>query len=297
MTGLYASVDIGTNTAKLLVAERRDGILEAVFQRAEAPRVGRNLSATGLIAPESFAALEEVLRSYAAEVASRGARLVGAVATQAFRIASNGPALLARIPESLGCEARIIAGPEEARLGWLAVANRHPSPDLAVLDIGGGSTEATRKGGGSSTPIGAVTLLEACGPDAAACRARAAAAFGTGWADWKGRTRLAAVGGTATALAMLELGLAQYDTAAIEGLEVGRDRVTAQIDRLAALSPEAVLALPGMDKGRADILMPGLCILEAFLIGAGLESCIISDRGVRYGVIIDAILRERAGKA
>ena len=224
-------------------------------------------------------------------------RSIGAVATQAFRVAANGPELLAKVSELIGCEARIIAGPMESRLGWLAVANRHPFPDLAVLDIGGGSTEATRKGGGSSTPIGAVTLLEACGPDASACRARAASVFGTGFADWRGRTRLAAVGGTATALAMLELSLPMYDNAAIEGLEVGLDRVTAQIDRLAALSPEAILALPGMDKGRADILMPGLCILEAFLIGAGLPSFLISDRGVRYGVIIDSIIRARAGKA
>ena len=85
-----------------------------------------------------------------------------------------------------------------------------------MLDIGGGSTAATRKDGGSSTPIGAVSLLEACGPDAAACRARAAAVFGSGYADWRGRTKLAAGGGTATALAMLELSLSKYDNAAIE---------------------------------------------------------------------------------
>lgn len=297
MSGLYASIDIGTNTVKLLIAEPRNGVLEPVFQRAEAPRVGRNLAATGVIADEAFLALADALRSFSAEIESRGAGLVGAVATQAFRVAANGPGLLAKVSEILGCEARIIAGPEESRLGWLAVANRHPFPDLAVLDIGGGSTEATRKGGGSSTPIGAVGLLEACGPDAAACRARAAVAFGSGWADWRGRTRLAAVGGTATALAMLELSLTRYDSAAIEGLEVKRERVTGHIDRLAALTAEQLLALPGLDKGRADILMPGLCILEAFLIGAGLDACLISDRGVRYGVIIDSILRARAGKA
>lgn len=297
MTAPYAAIDIGTNTAKLLIAESRGGILEPVFQRSEAPRVGRNLAATGLISPESFRALTEALRAFTADIASHGAVLAGAVATQAFRAASNGPSLLAEVSALLGSEARIIAGPEESRLGWLAVANRHPFPDLAVLDIGGGSTEATRKGGGSSTPIGAVALLEACGPDAAACRARAREAFGSGWADWSGRTRLAAVGGTATALAMLELSLPEYDSAAIEGLAVGRERVTAQIDRLAALDPEGILSLRGIDKGRADIIMPGLCILEAFLMGAGLASCIISDRGVRYGVIIDRILRDRAGKA
>jgi exopolyphosphatase/guanosine-5'-triphosphate,3'-diphosphate pyrophosphatase len=284
MSGLYASVDIGTNTAKLLIAQPRDGVLHPVFQRAEAPRVGRNLAVTGRISDEAFAALEAVLRSYAEDVRRHEAVLAGAVATQAFRVAANGPELLARIPAALGCEARVIGGPEEARLGWLAVANRHPLPDLAVLDIGGGSTEATRKGEGASTPIGAVALLEACGPDATACRARALEAF-PGYADW-GHANLAAVGGTATALAMLEKGMETYDAEAIEGTLVALDRVTAQIDRLAAMTPAALMAIPGLGAGRADIVMPGLCILESFLRRAGLEKVLISDRGIRYGFLV-----------
>lgn len=292
MSGLYASIDIGTNTAKLLIAGSRDGVLHPVFQRAEAPRLGRNLAATGRISDEAFAALEGVLRGYVADVRARGAELAGAIATQAFREAANGPELLAKVSAILGCEAAVIAGPDEARLGWLAVANRHRFPDLAVLDIGGGSTEATRKRQGVSTPIGAVCLLEACGPDAAACRARAAGAF-AGFDDW-GPMHWVAVGGTATALALLELGRTEYDSEAIEGLEIGRDRVSAWIERLAAMSPEALAALPGLGKGRADILMPGLCILEAFLKQVGSDRVTISDRGIRYGLLVDWLRRKRA---
>ena len=158
------------------------------------------------------------------------------MATQAFRAASNGPELLAKVSAQLGCDARIIAGPEESRLGYLAVANRHPSPDLAVLDVGGGSTEATRKGTGMSIPIGAVNTLEAVraagahlqpAAFAAACRAHAKAAFADGFEDWRGRTDLVVVGGTATALAMLELKLPAFDSAAIEGLRIPRARVSA----------------------------------------------------------------------
>jgi exopolyphosphatase / guanosine-5'-triphosphate,3'-diphosphate pyrophosphatase len=295
VSALYACVDIGTNTAKLLIAEPRDGVLQPVFQRAEAPRVGRNLAATGRISGESFAALEAILRSYAGDVRAHGAVLAGAIATQAFRVAANGPELLAKIPAALGCEAKVIGGPEEARLGWLAVANRHPLPDLAVLDIGGGSTEATRKGEGASTPIGAVSLSEACGRDAAACRAAAREAF-SGYAGW-GSANLAAVGGTATALAMLELGLARYDSGAIEGLSVERARITAQIDRLAALDAAALLALPGLGEGRADIVMPGLCILESFLLRTGLDKVLVSDRGIRYGYLVDWLRRRRAASS
>ncbi|MEO7425563.1 MAG: hypothetical protein ABI036_10280, partial [Fibrobacteria bacterium] len=64
-------------------------------------------------------------------------------------------------------------------------------------------------------------------------------------------------------------------------------RVSATIDLLADLSEAAKLDLPGMEKSRADILMPGLCILEAALAGMGAQRLRVSDRGVRYGVIID----------
>lgn len=290
---LYASIDIGTNSALLLIAERRGSILEPVLQKAAVPRVGRNLSATGRISEESFLALTEALESFLAEIRDSGARLVGAVATQAFRAASNGPELLDKVSGLLGCETRIIAGPEESRLGYLAVANRHPSPGLAVLDVGGGSTEATRKGTGMSIPIGAVNTLEACGPDAAACRARAKAAFAEGFEAWRGSTDLVVVGGTATALAMLELKLPAFDSAAIEGLRIPRVRVSAMIDLLAGLSDAEKRELPGMDKPRADILMPGLCILEAFLEAIDAPDFRVSDRGVRYGITIDWLMNQR----
>jgi exopolyphosphatase/guanosine-5'-triphosphate,3'-diphosphate pyrophosphatase len=291
---LYASIDIGTNSALLLIAERRGAVLEPVLQKAAVPRVGRNLAATGRISDESFLALTGALDSFLSEIRDRGARLVGAVATQAFRAASNGPELLAKVTSQLGCEARIIAGPEESRLGYLAVANRHPSPDLAVLDVGGGSTEATRNGTGISVPIGAVNTLEACGPDAAACRAHAKAAFAEGYEEWRGRTDLVVVGGTATALAMLELKLPAFDSAAIEGLRIARGRVSAMIDLLAGLSDAEKRELPGMDKPRADILMPGLCILEAFLEAVDAPDFRVSDRGVRYGITIDWFIKRKS---
>jgi exopolyphosphatase/guanosine-5'-triphosphate,3'-diphosphate pyrophosphatase len=290
VSGLFASIDIGTNSALLLIAGRDQGFLRPVSQKAAVPRVGRNLAATGSISEESFRALTEALQSFLEEIARHGARLIGAVATEAFRIASNGPGLLAKIGAQLGCEARIIAGPEESRLGYLAVADRHPLPRLAVLDIGGGSTEATRKGRGLSMPIGAVNTLEACGYDAAACRARANAAFKGGFQDWE-KPDLVVVGGTASQLAMLELEMAAFDSAAIEGLEIDKARVTATIDLLAGLPIEARIALPGMEKNRADILMPGLCILEVFLDAVDCARFRVSDRGIRYGIILDWMKR------
>jgi exopolyphosphatase/guanosine-5'-triphosphate,3'-diphosphate pyrophosphatase len=286
--GPLASIDIGTNSALLLVAERRGGRLHPVIQRVAAPRVGRNLSVTGRISDESFAALLTALDGFLAEIAAAGARLAGAVATEAFRKASNGPELLDRVSALLGAPCRILTGEEEARLGWLAVADRHPLPGLAVLDIGAGSTEINGGEGGVSLPIGAVSLPETCGPSPAALRARASEAFAGGLAGFRIPENLVAVGGTATALAMLFLGLRAFDAEAIEGLELERSDVAAMVERLSAMGAAERAALPGLDPGRAEIVVPGLCILEAFLDFAGRKAFRVSDRGIRYGVILDS---------
>jgi exopolyphosphatase/guanosine-5'-triphosphate,3'-diphosphate pyrophosphatase len=291
---LLASIDIGTNSAILLIAERGEGPLRPVVQKVAAPRVGRNLAATGRIADEGFAALKAALEGFLAEIRSAGARLVGAVATEAFRKASNGPALLAEVSALLGIPCRILTGEEEARLGWAAVHDRQPLPGLAVIDIGAGSTEVTRREGGISLPLGAVALLEACGLGrkdlAAACRAKAQEAFRAAFSGLDGLSlpeNLVAVGGTASALAMLKLEMKVFDSAALEGTELTREEVTAMIRRLEALPSAERAALPGLDPGRAEIIVPGLCILESFLDFAGRERFRVSDRGIRYGILLE----------
>jgi exopolyphosphatase/guanosine-5'-triphosphate,3'-diphosphate pyrophosphatase len=106
---------------------------------------------------------------------------------------------------------------------------------------------------------------------------------------------LIVVGGTAVALAMLELKLAAFDSAAIEGLQIGVTQVTAKIDLLTRLSQSERAKLPGMELSRMDILVPGLCLLERFLHKANCSHFSVSDRGVRYGVILEW-LEQRASQ-
>lgn len=336
---LKAAIDIGTNSALLLIAARREGGLQPVVQRIATPRVGRNLGKTGIISDDSFRALEAALEAFQQEIRALGATLVGAVATEAFRRASNGKPLLARVSQRLGLDCRILSGAEEARLGWLAVHDRHPLPGLAVLDVGAGSTEVTQEAGGTSLPIGAVSLLEALSPEAAPAEGPGVAApspsspasspfppSGAAWADPAREARdtralaaacreralrvfregltgpapsggagLVAVGGTASALAMLKLGLRKFDSAAIEGLEVSAAEVSDAIANLASLPAAERAALPGLDPGRAEIIVPGLCILEAYLAHAGIAAFRVSDRGIRYGVILDSLAKTAAG--
>lgn len=295
MNERLAAIDIGTNSALLLIAESHGGVLEPLLQRIAVPRLGRNLVRTGLISEESFQALLLALRSFQQEIEKFGAKLVGTVATQAFRTASNGAVLIEKISLLLGLGTRILSGSDESRLSYLAVANRHPKTNLAVLDIGGGSIELHRLGQDWSLPLGAVSLMEACGNSSVACRKKALTAFDEVMPSGPGPMDLIVVGGTAAALAMLELRLPAFDSAAIEGLQIGVTQVTAKIDLLTRLSQIERAELPGMELSRMDILVPGLCLLERFLQKANCSHFSVSDRGVRYGVILEW-LEQRASQ-
>lgn len=283
----YASIDIGSNSAILLIAEYNGSLLVPVQQKIAVPRLGRNLQNTGLISEESFQSLLQALIGFQLEMEKFDATLVGAVATQAFRAAGNGTALLEKISTLLGLQVRILSGQQESELSYAAVANRYAHSNLAVLDIGGGSIELQHGGKSWSLPLGAVSLMEAVGKNPEECRQRSLHAFDSELGNRPVPMELVVVGGTAAALAMLELKLPVFDSIALEGLPLSLNQVTAKIDLLRKLSATQYAALPGMDLGRMDILIPGLCLLESFLKKAACSQFTVSDRGVRYGVILE----------
>ncbi len=283
----YASIDIGSNSAILLIAEYDGSQVVPVQQKIAVPRLGRNLQRTGLISEDSFQALLQALIGFQLEIENFGATLTGVVATQAFRTAGNGAALLEKLSTLLGLSVRVLSGQEESDLSYAAVANRYAQANLAVLDIGGGSIELQHGGKSWSLPLGAVSLMEAVGKNPEECRQRSLHAFDSELGNRLVPMELVVVGGTAVALAMLELKLPVFDSIALEGLSLSLNQVTAKIDLLGKLSATEYAALPGMDLGRMDILIPGLCLLESFLKKAACSQFTVSDRGVRYGVILE----------
>src|SRR6185295_12786190 len=162
-----ATIDVGTNTTLLLVA-RATPEVEVLADRAEITRLGRGIGRTGALDPEAIARTLAVLRDYAALAQAHGAR-IAAVGTEALRRAPNAAAFLGPAAEILGTEVEVIDGEREAALTFRAVAASFPelqSGPLAVIDIGGGSTEIVLAVGGevrfrTSLPLGSVRLTEA----------------------------------------------------------------------------------------------------------------------------------------
>lgn len=302
-----AAIDIGTNTVLLLVAEDAGtpgpSRLRPVFERATITRLGQGVDASGALAPEAVERTRVCLEGYASEIAAAGAERVAIVGTSAMRDARGGAALQERISALFGVEARVLSGDEEASLTFAGAVGGLGIPDedeLAVFDVGGGSTEivvgAVRGGGAPrfsrSFDIGSVRLTERHG-EAIADIERAV------------RTELAqlpplpsahapiGVAGTVTTLAAVSLGLAPYDGARVHGHVISAVEVRRVVRDLAAVDVETRRRVPGMEPKRADVIIAGGVIVQTLLELWKTDSVVVSDRGVRWG-LAEQLIQEPA---
>ncbi len=298
----YAAIDVGTNTVLLLVAERGPGGFRPLAERADITRLGRGVDRTRRLDPNAVRETVEVLARYAAEARSLGAREIACVATSAARDAVNGAEFFRAARDAAGLAPEVVSGEEEARLVWVSAwrdfGGRGP---LAVLDVGGGSTEFTfgdgpEPRGRASLQVGAVRLTERVvetdpvdEPGLMRLRAAAREALSPlgGLAPWPRPARLVAVAGTVTTLAAVRQALPRYDPERVHGSSLSLGDLEDLFERLGALTVAERARLPGMEPKRADVILAGCAILAEALPVLGFERLTVSDRGVRWGLLHD----------
>jgi exopolyphosphatase / guanosine-5'-triphosphate,3'-diphosphate pyrophosphatase len=296
-----ATIDIGTNTVLLLVAERgADGTLSALAERATITRLGEGVDKTRRLKPEAVARTHECLEQYAAVVANFGVDRVAVVGTSAMRDAAGGDAVTSRVRALFGVDARVVSGEAEARLTFRGSLSGLPiaaGNEAAVFDIGGGSTEVVlaRRGAtilryAESFDVGSVRLTERCIAHDPPARAEVDAIQATLAKALGGVPPLApgvvpvGVAGTVTTLAAVAQGLVPYDGARAHGSVLSRARLGEVVASLSSVDVDARRKVPGMEPKRADVIVAGGLIVLALLDHWGAEALRVSDRGVRWGL-------------
>ena len=304
-----ATIDIGTNSVLLLVAESQGDALLPVIERATVTRLGEGVDRNRHLLEAACERTLSCLAAYASELRTLGVTTLDAVGTSAMRDATGGQEFVARAAQVLGVAPRVIDGDEEARLTFAGALSGLPhTGKVTVFDIGGGSTEivvGSRKGSDRhiaakvSLDIGSVRLFERhvrSDPPSAhelqlveqdiesALRAAPRGEIGA---------TLVGVAGTVTQLAALELQLEKYDATRVHGSVL----TLSAVDRLAAQLAQQSLAerraLPGMEPSRADVLVVGSAIARAVLHWSGATELVVSDRGVRWGLAAELTARVR----
>jgi exopolyphosphatase / guanosine-5'-triphosphate,3'-diphosphate pyrophosphatase len=295
-----ATLDIGTNSVLLLIAEATPAGPRALLERATITRLGEGVDATRRLAPPACARTLACLREYAADIARLGVSACAAVGTSAMRDAAGGDDFKRDARELLGVEPEVIDGAREAALTFRgALSGLSLDGAVTVFDIGGGSTEIVqgeRRAGRAiarsavSLDIGSVRLFERhvrSDPPSPAELERVTAdidAALTSAPSAKPSDALVGVAGTVTTLASIALELTTYDPARVHGSVLDVGTVRALAEKLAALSLSERQALPGLDPRRADVIVVGARIVERVMQRERASELVVSDRGVRWGL-------------
>jgi exopolyphosphatase/guanosine-5'-triphosphate,3'-diphosphate pyrophosphatase len=300
----YATLDIGTNTVLLLVAEPAEGRFRPVLERAEITRLGKSVDRTGRLDDGAIEATVAAVTRFAAEARALGAVKIACVATSASRDAANGAPFRERLRREAGVEAEIISGDLEAQLTYGSAARElGDGTPLAVLDIGGGSTElvlgeAGRVSFKRSFDIGSVRLTERfvradppTGAEREAMERFVDETFAEAPCPPPG-FRLVGIAGTVTTVYAVRHGIEPYDSTKVHLATMPFDDVRAERERFFALGVEERRALRGMEPKRADVIAAGSLILERAMARLGAAEVVVSDRGIRWG-----LLYERFGEA
>lgn len=291
----YAAIDIGTNTVLLLVGEvSGDGSLVVLHDSHAIARLGQGVDKQRNISSEAITRAEIILQNYRKICADYGVSHIDAVATSAVRDTANRERVIEALSAALHAPVRCIAGDEEARLSFLGAAEH--SHLCTVVDIGGGSTEyITGKHNAirhrTSLDIGAVRLTERCfaslppsKQDIANARAIVQQHLAT--LPILERGTLIGVGGTCTSLAAIDLQLQTFEASSVDNYLLSFDAVQTITTFLLTSTVETLLQHPAIHPKRADVLPMGALILEESLRALCINTCTVSTRGLRYGVLL-----------
>ena len=299
--GVYAVIDVGTNSVKFHIGERhRDGSWTTVADRAEVTRLGEGIAETGDIAPAAIERTADAIVGMAEEARRRDVAGLVAVGTMGMRSARNSDAFIAAVHERCGVTIEVIPGAEEGRLAYLAVKAGLGSAagSLVVFDTGGGSTQFTFGRDDAvdeqfSLDIGAVRLTAQYGLGGALSREKldqALAAIAGEFARLDGVApphALVGMGGAITNMTAVMLGLAQYDPDAVQGAVLSRAEVERQIELLRTRGVEARRQIVGLQPKRADVILAGACVVHTVMDKLGRDALTVSDRGLRHGVLLE----------
>jgi exopolyphosphatase/guanosine-5'-triphosphate,3'-diphosphate pyrophosphatase len=297
-----ATIDIGTNTALLLIADLdfTSQTIHTIYNHQEIIRLGKGVDKDRRINAEAIERLLRCLNLYRGFIQQYGVQRVRAVATSAVRDALNRDEVLHLVKAQTGIEIELLSGDTEAELtfqgaitGW---QNLH-EPFL-VIDIGGGSTElilgeSTGIRDKVSLDVGSVRLTErfftAQPPDAQSLeRARAFLIdiFSRELSRFiSGRESVIGVAGTIVSLAQQAQGLKHFENEKLHGYALAYSSVDSQLTFFKTHSVDDIIAA-GIERGRADVITAGTMILWTFMRIFGAKAITVSTQGLRYGVAV-----------
>lgn len=312
--GRYAVVDIGTVTARLLIADVcDDGHIEDVRRETTICNLGVGVDKTGLLAPESIERVGNVVEEYLAimreEQVGDSPIPVMAVATSASRDADNSDEFIERLDRA-GLKLDVIPGDREAALSFAGASSAFPGERVVVTDSGGGSTEiiAGMAGGeperAHSFDVGCRRVTERflqSDPPSTAELANASVwvaeelseYFDAMREDGQLDGRIVAVAGTATSIVSMREEMAVYDSSRVHKAVVTRGDVDALLKKLSGMTVEQRKQVVGLNPDRAPVIVAGVLIMQQIMELAQADEFTVSECDILHGIVMALASQQR----
>lgn len=282
------AIDIGTNSIRLLYAKMEQGKLHTVKKLVNTVRTGEGVNASGRLCEAAIRRTIQGISEFVRQAKQWGAKEVLAFATSAVRDAENGQAFVERVWQECGVRVQILQGEQEAICGITGALGGKEQG--AIIDIGGGSTEIAvmRQGklaSADSINIGCVRGLELFAEEEY-----------EQLIDWAKKSflelnlqelpKLYGIGGTATALAAIDLGLEKYDPEKVDGHEIAAQRLEALMGEILRLSKQERIRRMCLDGGRAEVIVYGLAVLLGFCRAYHIPKIVVSEADNLEGYVL-----------
>lgn len=271
----FAVIDVGSNSVRLMLVA--DG--NVLYKTLQTTRLGEGLAERPVLHAQAILRTATAVAEFAKRATEEGAGKVFAFATASVRSAENGREFLDKAKSLSGLDVEVVSGEEEAELGLLGALGVE---DGAVMDVGGASTEIVVKQDGAivykkSVDVGVVRIKDKLGRDKTVVENglfKEADAF----QDCPKIKTVVGIGGTATTLATLVLGLKEYDSSKVTGTVITKDVMSALADKLSKTPVSTIEKYPCMPKGRADVLSGGAVWISLLMDKLGIEDMLVSDK-------------------
>jgi len=302
---IIASIDIGTNTILLLIAEITEGskIIKTILNEYRMPRIGKGLLPGNPVSEDRISSMKVIISEYKKIIEQNKCDKVLVNATNAFRIASNRDELVAIVQSILGVKPEVINGKTEAEYAFLGSVSEYLQSGKTggVIDIGGGSTEITLGKMDDilfshSFPFGVVSLSEKYFKNNPPLDSE----INEMKNEIKKRisfipsgiplSALVGVAGTPTSLSCISQNLQEYSDELVEGSKLSLKHLF-EIEKYFSVetTEDLLAAYPKILPGREDLIFSGLIILKTVMEYLTVPELIVSSKGIRYGAIANYI--------
>jgi len=298
-----AGIDIGTLTCRLLIADLSPtGPMKELCSERRILRLGEGVDQSKRLKPEAMDRVAQCLQDWRRVIDGYDVQARTTVATSAVRDAENRQQFVDRIKSETGLDVEILTGEEEAKRTMLGIRSGLPQgiTDLLALDIGGGSTEFILAQQGQlpvvrSIDIGVVRLSERLLHHDPPTREETEQA--RVWIRRETIEALAAMprsagctfvgtAGTITSLAAIAQQLPAYEPARIHNYRLALETIADLEQQLLSRSKAERIGMPGLEKNREDVIASGAIILRTVMDILEERECLVSDLGLREGVLI-----------